>query len=392
MSRIDELIAEHCPDGVKYSPLGEVGEFIRGNGLSKSDLRDSGTPAIHYGQIHTFYGVWADKTKSFAEPALAAKLRRAKPGDLVIATTSEDDGAVAKATAWVGGEEVAVSGDAYIYRHSLDPLYVAYFFQSEQFQSQKTRHITGTKVRRLSGESLSKILIPVPPIQIQVEIAQILDRFTRLAAELAAELATRREQYEFYRDSLLSFNDAGTPPWRKATLAEILDMRAGTYVSRSMIAELQDQSHRVPCFGGNGVRGFVSEANRTGPNVLIGRQGALCGNTKLVDGDYYATEHAVVVSAKPGIDIGWAFHKLTHMNLNQYASKSAQPGLAVGSILKLEVDVPSEVEQVRIAEILNNFDALVNDISIGLPAEIKARRQQYEYYRDQLLSFKELAA
>lgn len=212
MSRIDELIAEHCPDGVKYSPLGEVGEFIRGNGLSKSDLRESGTPAIHYGQIHTFYGVWADKTKSFAEPALAAKLRRAKPGDLVIATTSEDDGAVAKATAWIGDEEVAVSGDAYIYRHSLDPLYVAYFFQSELFQSQKTRHITGTKVRRLSGDSLSKILIPVPPLQIQVEIAQILDRFTRLAAELAAELATRREQYEFYRDSLLSFNNAGTPP------------------------------------------------------------------------------------------------------------------------------------------------------------------------------------
>lgn len=175
-------------------------------------------------------------------------------------------------------------------------------------------------------------------------------------------------------------------------MTEILDMRSGTYVSRSMIADFEDQRHRIPCFGGNGVRGFVSEANRTGPNVLIGRQGALCGNTKLVDGDYYATEHAVVVSAKPGIDIGWAFHKLTHMNLNQYASKSAQPGLAVGAILKLEVHVPPENEQVRIAEILNNFDALVNDISIGLPAEIKARRQQYEYYRDQLLSFKELAA
>ena len=227
MSRIDELIAEHCPDGVPYLPMGEVGEFIRGNGLSKSDLRDSGTPAIHYGQIHTFYGVWADKTKSFAEPALAAKLRRAKPGDLVIATTSEDDGAVAKATAWIGDEEVAVSGDAYIYRHTLDPLYVAYFFQSEQFQSQKTRHITGTKVRRLSGESLSKILIPVPPLQIQVEIAQILDRFTRLAAELAAELATRREQYEFYRDSLLSFNDAGTPPWRWVAMGEIAEVRSG---------------------------------------------------------------------------------------------------------------------------------------------------------------------
>jgi len=133
MSRIDDLIAELCPEGVEHRGLGDFGEFVRGNGLQKSDLRDSGFGAIHYGQVHTIYGVWASETRSFVTEELARKLRKARTGDLVIATTSEDDAAVAKAVAWVGEGEVAVSGDAYIYRHSLEPKYVAYFFQSEQF-------------------------------------------------------------------------------------------------------------------------------------------------------------------------------------------------------------------------------------------------------------------
>ncbi|WP_413876508.1 restriction endonuclease subunit S [Albidovulum sp.] len=206
MSRIDALIAELCPDGVEHRGLGEVGQFVRGNGLQKSDLTDAGVGAIHYGQVHTIYGTWADATRSFVSEKTARKLRKARSGDLVIATTSEDDAAVAKAVAWVGPDEIAVSGDAYIYRHSLQPKYVAYFFQTEDFQAQKTRHITGTKVRRISGDSLAKIKIPVPPLEIQQEIVVILDKFTKLEAELEA----RRRQYRHYRDELLTFAAAGS--------------------------------------------------------------------------------------------------------------------------------------------------------------------------------------
>jgi type I restriction enzyme S subunit len=211
MSRIDELIAELCPDGVEFKMLGEVGEFIRGNGLQKKDLEETGLGAIHYGQIHTHYGIWATETKSFVGEPLASRLRKARPGDLVIATTSEDNEAVAKAVAWIGNDEVAVSGDAYIYRHTLEPKYAAYFFQSEQFQDQKKRHITGAKVRRISGESLAKICVPVPPLEIQREIVKVLDTFTKLEAELKAELEAelemRRRQYQYYRDELLTFSE-----------------------------------------------------------------------------------------------------------------------------------------------------------------------------------------
>ncbi len=168
-------------------------------------------------------------------------------------------------------------------------------------------------------------------------------------------------------------------------------MRAGEHIQATQISTVLNDERIYPCYGGNGVRGFVEKYSHDGAYLLIGRQGALCGNLKRVHGRFYATEHAVVVSTIQDINVDWAFHMLTFMNLNQYASKSAQPGLAVGRLGKLSVPVPPLEEQVRIASILDKFDALVNDLSSGLPAEIAARRQQYEYYRDKLLTFQEIA-
>lgn len=182
---------------------------MRGTGIQKSDFTETGVGCIHYGQIHTHYGIWADKTLSFVNPTFASRLRKARSGDLVIATTSEDDEAVAKAVAWLGDEDVAVSTDAYIFRHTLNPKYVSYFFQTEQFQQQKRPYITGTKVRRISGDSLAKIHISVPSDEEQERIVAILDKFDALVNDLSsglpAEIKARRQQYEHYRDKLLSF-------------------------------------------------------------------------------------------------------------------------------------------------------------------------------------------
>ena len=236
MSRIDELIADHCPEGVAFKTLGDVGEFTRGNGLQKKDLTESGVGAIHYGQVYTHYGIWAAETKSCVSPELAKKLRKAKAGDLVIATTSENDEDVCKAVAWLGTDDIAVSGDAYIYHHSLEPKYVAYFFQSEQFQSQKIRHITGTKVKRISGESMAKFRIPVPPREVQREIVKVLDTFTKLEAELEAELEARRRQYQYYRDALLTFGERtdadASKQARITTLGEIGSFMRGTGIQK----------------------------------------------------------------------------------------------------------------------------------------------------------------
>ena len=142
---------------VEWKLLGEIGEFIRGGGLQKKDFTETGVGCIHYGQIYMHYGTYTNKTKTFVSEGFAKKARKAKYGDLVIATTSENDEDVCKAVAWLGNEDIAVSSDACIYRHNLNPKYVSFFFQTEQFQKQKRPYITGTKVRRVNADDLSKI-------------------------------------------------------------------------------------------------------------------------------------------------------------------------------------------------------------------------------------------
>ena len=198
-------------DTVKRVKLGEVGEFIRGNGLQKKDFVDEGFPCIHYGQIHTYYGTFATKTKSFVANPLYSKLKKAHTGDLIIATTSEDAEGVCKAVAWLGKEDVAVSGDAYIFRHLQNPKYMAYLFQTEQFLKYKKKAATGTKVVRVSGESMAKFEFAIPSLEVQERIVSILDRFDKLCHDiregLPAEIDLRQKQYEHYRDKLLTFTD-----------------------------------------------------------------------------------------------------------------------------------------------------------------------------------------
>ena len=118
MSEIRKLIQELCPDGVEFKKLGEIGTFTRGSGLQKKDFTEEGFPCIHYGQIHTYYSTYAFKTISFTSPEYAKKLKKAKKGDLIIATTSEDVEGCCKAMAWLGDNEVAISGDAFIFHHN----------------------------------------------------------------------------------------------------------------------------------------------------------------------------------------------------------------------------------------------------------------------------------
>ncbi|HCO6992012.1 TPA: restriction endonuclease subunit S [Escherichia coli] len=206
----DQLLSFNTED-VPHLPMGQkdIGEFIRGGTFQKKDFIDAGVGCIHYGQIYTYYGTYTEKTKTYISTALAKKCKKAQKGDLIIATTSENDEDVCKAVAWLGSEDIAVSSDACIYKHNLNPKYVSYFFQTEQFQNQKRQYITGAKVRRVNADNLSKILIPVPSMEIQERIVSILDKFDALTNSitegLPREIELRQKQYEYYRDLLFSF-------------------------------------------------------------------------------------------------------------------------------------------------------------------------------------------
>lgn len=387
MSHLDDLITELCPHGVEFARLGDVGEFIRGNGLQKSDLTDAGTPAVHYGQIHTYYGVWADSTKSFTDPMLATRLRRAKPGDLIIATTSEDNAAVAKATAWVGDVEVAVSGDAYIYRHSLDPRYVAYFFQSDQFQTEKIRHVSGAKVRRISGSSLAKIGIPVPPLEVQREIVRILDQFTLLEAELEAELEARRHQYEHYRGSLLAFDDEV----ERAFLGDIATIGTGNHDTKDAVL---DGEYVFYARGRKPLRLDSFDFDESA--IITAGDGVGVGKVfHFATGQYALHQRAYRIVPNEDTDARYIYHYLVAdfaRYLERTSVHASVTSLRRPMFLRCPVPLPPLEEQRRISSILDKFDALVNDLSVGLPAELAARRRQYEYYRDRLLTFEAAAS
>ena len=205
----DQLLSFKDDKTVEWKTLGELGTFIRGNGLQKKDFTKEGFPCIHYGQIHTSYSTFTNKTISYTSEEYAKKLRKAEYGDLLIATTSEDVEGCCKAVAWLGNSQCAISGDAYIYHHNQNPKYIAYLFQTKMFLNQKKVAATGTKVVRVSGDAMAKFKFPIPSIAKQKEIVSILDRFESLVNDISsglhAEIKARHQQYEYYRNQLLTF-------------------------------------------------------------------------------------------------------------------------------------------------------------------------------------------
>ena len=153
--------------------------------------------------------------------------------------------------------------------------------------------------------------------------------------------------------------------WEWTTLGEIFTLQAGKNITAKDISDKEDIEHRFPCYGGNGLRGYVCGYNRDGRFPLIGRQGALCGNINLADGLFYATEHAVVVETYCETNVDWAVHTLTHLNLNQYATSTAQPGLSVSTINEVLIPVPPIEEQRRIVSCLNKWFARIAPIEQG---------------------------
>ena len=409
MSRLAELIKELCPDGVEYRPLGEIGCFVRGGGLQKTDFVELGKPCVHYGQIHTRFGIFTEEAVASVSDVQYNRLKRADHGDLLIATTSEDDEAVGKATAWLGSGEVAISGDMFYFRHSLDPKYVSYFFASSLFQEQKRPYLTGAKVRRISDKGLSRVRIPVPPLEVQREIVRILDQFTTLEAELEAELEARRTQYEHYRNHLLSYDSlAAHGPVEMVELGDIATrVVTGVTPQASNSRYYQDGSNpwiRTQDVNFNRISAaseFVTDhaiddlplkwvkAN----SVIVAISGASAGRSAILGIDAVTNQHCCNLE----IDSNCADYRYVYYSLAaRYTElrglgRGARGDLNVSIIKSFEIPVPSLEEQRRIADLLDRFDALVNDISSGLPAEIAARRAQYEHYRDRLLSFPEKA-
>lgn len=404
MSQIDKLIADLCPNGIEFRTLGDIARLVRGNGMPKSDLTEDGVGAIHYGQIYTRYGAWARATISFVPEATATKLAKVDPGDIIITNTSENIEDVGKAVAWLGDEQIVTGGHATVIKHAQDPKYLSYWFQSRAFFDQKRALATGTKVIDVSARQLEKVRIPVPPLEVQREIVRVLDKFTQLEAELEAELEARRSQYEHYRARVFDFSSSMDVRW--STLGEI-SARVSSGATPKAGAPEYYENGNIPWLRTNEVsfrevwdtEVKITEhaLKKTGTSwidkncVIIAISGATAGRSAINKIPLTTNQHCCNLR----IDEKQADYKYIFFWVSSKYSdlkslgRGARSDLNARLIKSFPVPLPALEEQRRIVSALDKFDSLVNDLSVGLPAELAARRKQYEHYRDRLLTFEE---
>ena len=191
--------------------LGEIATIKRGGNFQKKDFVADGKPCIHYGQMYTHFGVHTKTTLTFVSDEVFEESKHAVKNDIVMAVTSENVEDVCKCTAWLGDEDIAVSGHTAIIHHQQNAKYLSYFFHSAAFFAQKVKLAHGTKVIEVTPDKLNGITIELPSLEKQDHIVEILDRFDALCNDISegipAEIEARQKQYEYYRDKLLAFTE-----------------------------------------------------------------------------------------------------------------------------------------------------------------------------------------
>ena len=432
--------------------LGEIGEFTRGNGLQKKDFLDNGNPVIHYGQIYTKYGFYAEKVISYVSDEIFSKLKKAKKNDILIATTSENMEDVGKCVVWLGEEEIGFSGDMYSYRTNQNAKYIAYYFQTNEFQKIKERKVTGTKLSRIHGEDMSKIPIYLPSLDIQNKVVKILDKFQEVLEDtkglLPQEIELRRKQYEYYREKLLTFsieegyalnnkqqttNNKQQTTNNKQQIAnkffELLEEAAeivGIKLSKAAVEwktliELTQKIDTVQ-WNSNVEKKYIDLSSVDVSNKkislteLINKNNApsrarqiveyedvIFGTTrptqerfsivpKELDNQICSTGYCVLRAIQKIVIPKWIYYNLYTTKFYTYIELNQKgasyPSISDSEVKKFKIMIPPLYVQEYVVSILDKFDTLVNDIKIGLPKEIELRQKQYEYYREKLLNFK----
>ena len=379
MSRLAELITQLCPDGVEYRALGDVAELKRGEAVTRKEVVEGQVPVIAGGREPAYY---IDRSNRQGET-------------IVIAGSGAYAGFV---SFW--DEPIFVS-DAFsivVDRSVLQPRFVYHWLSGRQEAIHALK--SGGGVPHVYPKDVAKLRCPVPPQEVQREIVRILDQFTTLEAELEAELEARRTQYAHYRTHLLSYESlAARGP---VNVIELRDVGVVRMCKRIHKAETSIQGDipffKISTFGGTPTS-FIS-AELYGKykekypypkkgDLLISAAGTIGQIVRFDGADAYFQDSNIVWLEHDESIVLNRYLYYVYLNTRWTTDGGTIKRLYNNRILQQQICVPPIETQIAIADLLDRFDALVNDISSGLPAEIAARRAQYEHYRDRLLSFPE---
>ena len=362
---IEKLLSEFCPSGVKYGFVADIASITRGQVMSKDFLRENAGE----------YPVYSSQTEN--EGMLGKISIYMFDGEYLTWTT---DGANAGTVFYRNGKfsVTNVCGVIDVTDEEVSTKYLFYILNREA-----PNYVNkGMGNPKLMSNVMAKIKIPLPPLPVQQEIVRILDHFTALTAELTAELTAPREQYEYYRDELLKVQAEHWTTLGDKTLFHFHYGKGNNIPKNSGVFQV---------YGCNGIVGNTDTYNCEDVPI-IGHIGS-AGIVNWGEGKVYVTYNGTIcdVVDRNIISTKFLYHFLQSANLPQYV-KGSQPFLSVSDFEKVRFPLLTMETQNKIVSTLDRFDALCNDLSSGLPAEIAARQKQYEYYRDKLLTFKELGA
>lgn len=354
LNYIEKLVAELCPEGVDIFTIDELISLEFGVRITKSN------------QKGTKYPVYGGGGESFRTDDYNRK------DNYVISRFAMSE----KCVRFVEGKFWMLdSGFTYSVKHDfLNYHYMGYWLLAHQSDIYNCSSQSAQK--NLKTNNFKKFEVPVPPLKVQNAIVEILDKFTKLEAELEAELAARRAQYEYYRNSLFeNLNGGGSE-----ILGNLVKIKNGKSYKGF-------DSGDIPVYGSGGIMTYVDRSAYSGPSVLIPRKGSI-GNIFYVDTPFWNVDTIFYTEInREQVTPKYLYHALQVQNLSELNTAGGVPSLTQTVLKRVRIPLPSLAEQERIVKILDKFDVLVNDISSGLPAEIEARRKQYEYYRDRLLTF-----
>ena len=388
MSRLDELIAELCPDGVKYKKIGECCSLVKGN----TPIQKA-TPG-EYPLVVTTSERKTCSTFQFDQPSVCIPLVSSRGHG--VASLNEiyyQDGKFA-----VGNILCCVTP---IDQKQLSARFLYVFLNYAKDWLLVPKMQGGANVS-LSVDSISRTRIPVPPLPVQQEIVRILDHFTQLIAELNAELTARKKQYEYYRDLLI--NNATSPLVELSSVVK--NSCAGAtpkknvkkYYDGGSIPWIRTQDVRFNEI--NDVDSFITDAAvaETAAKwipencVIVAISGASAGRCAINKIKATTNQHCLNMEIDPNIALYKYVYYCVCSRYDELLSRKqgARGDLNSSLILGITIPLPSIDQQAKIVDLIESFDRIANDLSSGLPAEIVARQKQYEYYRDKLLTFKEL--
>ena len=222
----------------------------------------------------------------------------------------------------------------------------------------------GQNINNLKREHLLDFKIPLPPKDIQEKIVSEINVIEKKENKAIEKISNYRTEI-----TQLLISDG-----EDKSLGEICDMKAGQFVSAGDIKD-NNSKDLYPCYGGNGLRGYTETFTHNGNYSLIGRQGALCGNVHFVTGEFHATEHAVVATPLTDIEVNWLYYQLIKLNLNQYATGTAQPGLSVTNLKTVSVIVPTISEQKKIVAGIQKLEKKIIDLENKISA-IPQRKEE----------------